>query len=546
MPIEGMNRGGRSGVGRTPWLLAMVLAPIAGLSSVALADVSKDTVRGTALGEPGDLVGSSPEALALVSEAEAAARAGHSREAWGLFGRAWSLAPRSPAPPRGICRLALTLGIGNVEQRKAAGTACQNALMLGGTPEDMRNRVAASLGGAVLPSMEDLVSASFAVEGAARMGPGQPWGALAQGDLAIRLGDRDLLDAATAELDRLAPDQRRDAIHIMDLSTSRRSRWIWFGRLTVAAIGLVTLVDALARRWRRQMRRTLSRTVSSVATFVIVAVGSGWPARAHALPIDDAHPETSVEAVRRSGNPMALADLLMDLTKRAEDASTHGDRAAAARLWRAVTLAVPERTYGYSRFCDALEAIGQIDEAVTACRTAILRQGPMASDYTHFVRLLLARSPRLSDDDRRQIGVALAQLDAEPRAALIATRVRCDLATHEHDRQGLEACTAKLEAQAPDDWRTATFAWALAFEKKDRDALPGWLAKARSAGAPAEVLARLTAGTEAIGGLPSWKGRALRWAIAGVGGFWLLLGLAALLRRQKPIGNARRLTCPLR
>jgi hypothetical protein len=320
----------------------------------------------------------------------------------------------------------------------------------------------------------------------------------------------------------------------MELATSHPTRWIWFGRLTVAAIWLLTLVGAFARRWRRQMR------TGSLAACMAMAIGGSiatWPSRAEAVPIDDAHLETSVEAVRRSGNPMALADLLMDLTKRAEDATRHGEHQAAAQLWRAVTLAVPERTYGYSRLCDALEAIGQIEDALTACRTAIVRQGPMASDYTHFVRLLLARSPRLSDEDRRQIGVALAQLDSEPRAAMIATRVRCDLATHEHDIPALEACTAKLQATAPDDWRTATFAWALAFEKKDRAALPMRLDRARAAGAPADVLARLTAGTQALGALPSWKGRALRWAIAGVGSFWLLLGFFALLRRRSALGR---------
>jgi tetratricopeptide (TPR) repeat protein len=177
--------------------------------------------------EQQELAAVSPEAAALVDQAHAAARAGHAKEAWELFGRAWPLAPRSPLPSRGICRLSLALGIETESQWKAARAACQSALMLGGTHEDLHNKLAADLfvNGKLKPTMEAFVTASADADGAVRMSPVEPWGYAARGDLAFWLGDRALLESSLSDLRRVAPDHA-ETRRVTALSRVQASPWI--------------------------------------------------------------------------------------------------------------------------------------------------------------------------------------------------------------------------------------------------------------------------------------------------------------------------------
>jgi len=202
--------------------------------------------------EQQELAAASPEAAKLVDRAQEAARIGQVKEAWELFGRAWPLAPRSPLPSRGICRLSLALGIETEPQWKAARSACANALMLGGTHEDVHNKMAADLSvqGNLRPTMEDFVSASVGIDGAVRMNPADPWGYAARGDLAFWLRDRELLDSAISELRRVAPDHA-ETKRLNALSAVQAPFWVWLGRSALALVALVTLAHALLS-WRER------------------------------------------------------------------------------------------------------------------------------------------------------------------------------------------------------------------------------------------------------------------------------------------------------
>src|ERR1700683_1811330 len=157
-----MTKTNSTRVRNVAWLIATLLG--------SAADAASISVGGTEM-EARELAVASPEAATLVANAERAAIADAPKEAWNLYGKAWALAPRSPIPGRGICRLALALGIATAEQRKAATEACTRAVLLGGTPEDIRNQVGSLVDGNPPPTMDDLVSASLAAEGAARTGP---------------------------------------------------------------------------------------------------------------------------------------------------------------------------------------------------------------------------------------------------------------------------------------------------------------------------------------------------------------------------------------
>ena len=529
-----MNKTGHTRAATAAWLIATLLGPTAHAVS--------SSVGGTEL-EVRELAEVSPKSVALIADADRAARGGAPRQAWNLYGVAWTLAPRSPIPPRGICRLALALGMKTSEQRRAAVEACHQALLLGGTPEDIGNKVSSLIDGDPLPTMEDLVSASVAAEGAVRVGPTQPWGAAARGDLALRLRDRALLDAAVAELRQIAPDHPATR-RLMALAAPSPGRWVWAARLAVVFLFIFTFVHALRGRlprWRRAgPAGPAGLSVLAVVTLLLVVSPAGAvevPAPEGAASIDDAHPELSVPSpAQQMQDPLGFANVLMELGARADAATTRRDFAAAARYYAALAKAVPERSYALSKECQALEAAGRHAEAIDACGRALSRQGTTAGDFTQFVRLLLAKSAPLTPKERQQAEAAIAALDREPRAALIAARVRCNVATHEHDLAALEACTGKLVAAAPSDPSTLGFEWALALEKNDQAGAEHLASRAVAAGLDPATVARLrraTTGTRAVR-----VARALRWGLeAGLGFAILALGVVLVARR---IERARR------
>ena len=507
---------------RAAWLIATLFGPAAHAAS--------SSVGGTEL-EVRELASASSPAAALVTDAESALREGGAKQARNLYSEAWSLAPRSAIPARGICRLALALGIRTAEERRAAGEACTRALLLGGTPEDIRNKVASLIDGDPLPTMDDLVSASLAADGASRTGPEQVWGPAARGDLALRLGDRELLDAAVAELRRIAPDHP-ETHRLVAFASRPPGPWAWLGRLAVVLIFVFTIAHSTRARSGKSRRALL--VVVTVMALLLVA----GPAAAAAA-IDDAHPELSVPTpAQQLSNPLGFADLLMELGGRAQAATARHDHAAAARYYAALAKAVPERGYAFGQLCDALEASGQREEALKACASVLSRQGTTAADYTHFVKLLLAKDGPLTSAERKQAETVIAALDREPRAALIAARVRCNVAAHEHDLPALEACTAKLVAGAEADPSTLAFQWELAIERNDRAGADAAATRAIAAGLDRDTVVRLRRAT--IGTRAFRVAKALRWGLGAGAAFLIVaLGVGALVRR---VERARRRT----
>jgi tetratricopeptide (TPR) repeat protein len=475
------------------------------------------------------------EAAALVARADAALRAGRQGEAWNFYTRAWSLDLASPAPARGICRMALAL-----RQQAKAEEACKRALLLGRTPEDMRNRVASWLVGPALPTMADLINASFMADGSVRVAAQEPWGYLARADLAWWVGDRELLDTAIADLRRVAPDHE-DARRVSARATAPEPVpvGIWIARAAVMALFLATAGHAFARsRWPRRGSAangaTSTRGAAVVAAVllapVVLASMLEGVANAQLEPpppppvVDDAHPETSFQAVETGGNPLAVGELLMELADRGQKATARGDYGAAARYWTALTKAVPDRTYGWARLCDALDARGDREQAIVACRTAVTRQGTTVGDYTHFVRLLLAHDAPLTASERRQVSVSIAQVSKEPQAALEAERLRCDLAEHERDVPALRDCSAKLVAAAPDDLRTIGAQWALALHTGDRVAAERFVTRVRAGGRNGKIVNAMEEAMRLLPRVPTTRrSRAVRWGSYAAGAFLLLV-----------------------
>src|SRR6476620_580075 len=94
------------------------------------------------------------------------------------------------------------------------------------------------------------------------------------------------------------------------------------------------------------------------------------------FPIDDAAPEIAVPTVaQRNASPLDFASYLMELGERADRATQRGDHLTAAKYLRAVTLAVPERSIGFSELCRAYEEAGDKAQALSACAAALQKSG---------------------------------------------------------------------------------------------------------------------------------------------------------------------------
>ena len=481
----------------------------------------------------------SAESAALVVRGETAARAGHPGEAWDLFGRAWKVDRANGMAVRWICRLALTFG-----PPEAASGACREAFLLGRQPEDMRNRVVAWVAGPLPPTMEDLVSATFMADGAVRTAPREPWGYLARADIALRLRDRDLLDASLGELARIAPEHPQTK-RVMTLAAPRASIGVRIGRLAIVLSLALTIAHLLWTRRPSSLRRRRLASIAAIAALLLFSSqgaaqaasrgpsneGASEPLKPPALPtIDDAHIDESLKKAE-GANPLVYGDALMVLIDRAQKATEHGDHAAAARYWTAVTHAVPDRAYGYARLCASAEAAGSTTAALDACRTAITRDGSTVGDYTHFVRILLAKNDGLTADDRRQVEIAIAALAEEPKAAADAAELQADLAVRDGDVPALRASAAKLATLAPDSPKTIFYRWTLALDAHDRSAAVRLLERARETHVKPDVLARMEAATLGLPLPPA--ARVGRWGLVGAAAFLVAISLRAAAARVR-------------
>ncbi|HVV50602.1 MAG TPA: hypothetical protein VHO06_13130, partial [Polyangia bacterium] len=183
---------------------------------------------------------------------------------------------------------------------------------------------------------------------------------------------------------------------------------------------------------------------------------------------------------------------------KAQKAEQAGDHAAAARYFRALTKAAPESAFGPRQLCAALEAAGDLPNAIVACRTTLTRTGATAGDYLRFVELVLKSPAPLPAGERQELEAVIAHLGHEANLGAVPTMLRCDVALRFSDRAALAACTEALARQAPRDPRTVSFQWALALQNDDRGAALGFIDRARAAGMSPQGLAKMQAATRAM------------------------------------------------
>jgi hypothetical protein len=229
---------------------------------------------------------------------------------------------------------------------------------------------------------------------------------------------------------------------------------------------------------------------------------------------------------------MEYGYFLQDVLTAAEAAEQRRDHRAAARYYRAIVKAVPDRAKGFTKLCDALQADGQGAEALKACEQALTKEGVVADDFIRYARLLLAKSGDLTQAEVDDVKGVVAHLRGQPGARVFGHHLECELATRRADVALLESCTAGLAKDAPQDAKTISFQWALALKQRNHHQALALIARAREAGVSAEGIARMESATTSI--RPFWQALFLDLRYLGLGALTLgALGLLIANRRRR-------------
>jgi hypothetical protein len=289
---------------------------------------------------------------------------------------------------------------------------------------------------------------------------------------------------------------------------------------------------APGNRAGRRARAVLGAAVA-VCLGAAPAQAANAPQLSGAFPIDHADPEGSVPGIEeRNKKPVEFGYYLQDLASFALMARRSGNRSLEARYYLALAKAVPDRSAGFSKACEALESAGKRDEAVGACRSALGLDGVELKDYVRFVHLMLAKPHPLTATEKDELAHTVDHLQRDPQARVAGLHLQCEIALHVEDFATLATCSRALERLAPNDTKTITFLWALAAHDGNRTDAEILIARARSHGIAPAVVARMESATSAMKWRRWLPGIPALWAAAAIVVVALVTGSAILLTRR--------------
>jgi hypothetical protein len=129
----------------------------------------------------------------------------------------------------------------------------------------------------------------------------------------------------------------------------------------------------------------------------------------------------------------------------------------------------------------------------------------------------------LPDLERKELDMVINHLAQEPNVGALPARLRCEVALRFEDTKALTACTEELEKAASKDPQTVSFAWALAVQKKDKDAALELIDRGRALGMSGDSLSMMAQATDRMERRKFTRnillaaGVALVLALAGIG-----------------------------
>jgi hypothetical protein len=247
--------------------------------------------------------------------------------------------------------------------------------------------------------------------------------------------------------------------------------------------------------------------------------------------INDADPESSVpSAAEAIKDPLEMGYLMMALSDRGEAALKAGNPSAAAKYFRAIGKAVPERAVAFRKACRAHDAAGERDKAIEMCRAALGKGGVTAQDHVQLVQMVLKKGGVPTAAEATDADAVLARLAGElgwnkdPERTLSLAELRCQLATRLEDRARLKACVGELDALGAREPRRLAYALALAIAERDASAAQAVVERAKRAKLPIAAQSAMQKSLLRSGLKAPEHATDRSWAL----GVAVLLGLAVL------------------
>ncbi len=259
--------------------------------------------------------------------------------------------------------------------------------------------------------------------------------------------------------------------------------------------------------------------------------------------IDPADPIASVPSAQAAAEkPLEMGYFVMNLDARAQAATQTGQHAQAAKYYRAMAKAVPDRATGFAKACRSHAAAQQWDLALEVCKVALATEGVKLADYALYIEVMLKRGKPWSRTDVADVEAVLAQMQTHAGDDALSYRLvadaLCQVAVKLEDEARLVACNEMVARIDPNQPTTLLYATALAIKKRDWQQAERLIERGRRAGMDAKSIAAWQAKLASVRPKADASRRNMLWP-AGVAAI-VLLALGFVLVR----GRARRTVVP--
>lgn len=482
-----------------------------------------------------------PHAIELLEQGEALAQKGDLAAAEAVLSQGHGEYPDGTILLRRECQVLSVLG-----RRDEAIHACLLAVEGSHTNANFRAMVRVLVDGPSPPTPTQLAQALMIVEREREHTANEsPVPIAAMCDIAESIGDGVMLEHCAQDLMKYAPASP-DTRRALAALSSRCPPWrFWTGWLALLGLVAFTGGHALRRVPRRVPAAAVLASFAGVLFLVLPRTASADPDNASEpgylsqWRVDDKAPESNIPTEQeRNANPLEFGYWLQDVALKGEMASRHGDHAAAARYYKALTVAVPDRAIGYTKACAEYEAMGDLTDAVAECQAALGAEGLLVKDYVNYVRLVLAKPGPVSQDDLKMLDDVITHMREDPAGKSAVDSVECSVATRTSNVAQLEECTAALAKTAPNDPQTISYQWALAMQRGHYSEARALIARGQSLGLADPSVSSMQKATDA--GLAQQRRRTL---LAIFGAALLLGGLAVIvssvMRRRRTVAVPR-------
>jgi tetratricopeptide (TPR) repeat protein len=164
-----------------------------------------------------------------------------------------------------------------------------------------------------------------------------------------------------------------------------------------------------------------------------------------------------------------------DALERGEQALERGDVKSAVDSFERAELSAPHSALAARRHCQALQQLGERDQAIAACRRAMQREGSPL-DIRALVRVLLSSPKPPTFDDLYEMTLLTSRAQKSMPRQPWGYAAQCDIARRLGDAGLLDACQQALLRVAPEHAETKRALLPLGPTDSERSAGLGWSA----------------------------------------------------------------------